>query len=80
MVEIDPATLTARIDVALDELTAAQVELQRVLGELLPVARADKTMVSTALRDVLAKVTLAQQTLAELRSGELGAGELGAGK
>jgi hypothetical protein len=68
MVQLDPATLNARIDVALRELGVAQLELQKVLDELLPVVRADKTMVSTLLRDVLSKVTTAQAALADLRS------------
>lgn len=66
MLTADPKTIELRIDEATSELAAAEVELQRVLDALLPQERADKTMVSAALREILGRVALAHRKLGDL--------------
>jgi hypothetical protein len=56
-------TLSTRIKEANDELDIAQRELMAVLGEIDTKDRADKTMISTVLRDVLDKVSAAKRKL-----------------
>jgi hypothetical protein len=55
--------LSTRIKEANDELDIAQRELMAVLGEIDTKDRADKTMISTVLRDVLDKVSAAKRKL-----------------
>jgi hypothetical protein len=57
------APTNVRIAEALRELEAAQQELLNVLEDVEIKDRADKTIIGTALRDVLDKVTTAKRKL-----------------
>jgi hypothetical protein len=59
------------IPAALVELADAERELQRLLTELSIRERADKTIITSALRVVLNRVTLARSRLTELVDANL---------
>ncbi len=69
MNDLDAATIGALVTEAAAELGAAEAELQRVLGGLLPQERADKSMITAALREILGRVSAAHQKLEKLRPG-----------
>lgn len=59
-----PTDLRTRISEAAEELAEAQHELTTTLEDLSSKERADKTMISHVLRDVLDKVSAAKRKLA----------------
>jgi TRAP-type C4-dicarboxylate transport system substrate-binding protein len=61
-----PADLRKRLAEAAQELAEAQHELTTTLEDLASRERADKTMISHVLRDVLDKVTAAKRKLAAI--------------
>jgi hypothetical protein len=69
---IDHAHATPKaIPAALGELASAERELQRLLAELEIGQRADKVIISAALRTVLARVTQARSNLASIVDASL---------
>lgn len=69
MTDIDIDAIAALVTEATDELGAAEAELQRVLDGLLPQERADKSMITAALREILGRVSVAHRKLEKLRPG-----------
>lgn len=68
MVDADrTADMLAAVAEATRQLAAAQQELVETLAVLDGRERADKTMISTVLRDVLTRVSAAQRKLAALQ-------------
>jgi hypothetical protein len=60
------ASVLAAVAEATKQLAEAQQELRKTLEDLDNRDRADKTMISTVLRDVLTRVSAAQRKLASL--------------
>ncbi|MBX7082357.1 MAG: hypothetical protein K1X88_24330 [Nannocystaceae bacterium] len=63
----DPVEVRTAVEQATDELAQAQADLLTVLDEIEHKERADKTMISSVLREALARVSRAQRRLALLR-------------
>ncbi|MFO0634671.1 MAG: hypothetical protein U0168_17650 [Nannocystaceae bacterium] len=63
----DPTELQTAVDEATLELERAQSDLLTVLEEIEHKQRADKTMISSVLREALARVTRARAALHALR-------------
>ena len=61
------ASVLAAVAEATEQLAEAQQELRTTLEDLDNRDRADKTMISTVLRDVLTRVSAAQRKLASLQ-------------
>lgn len=61
------ASVLAAVADATKQLAEAQQELRKTLADLDNRDRADKTMISTVLRDVLSRVSSAQRKLASLQ-------------
>ena len=63
----DPVEVRTAVEQATDELAQSQADLLTVLDEIEHKERADKTMISSVLREALARVSRAQRRLALLR-------------